>query len=318
MSVGCALRSARRATLLLGLIATPALAAEPLPAAEAGVWLQRISDASRRIPYEGVFVFQHGNAARTLSVANRPTATSAQTRLLTLDGQQWEVRCTEQASVTVMHNGNQIRSEKRLNNRHFPDLLPEQAAALVNWYHVRMAGTDRVAGRECSRVELVPKDAYRWGYELCVERHSGFPLRAVLVDDEGRALQRYSFAELRLGALPKTASQPMPAAPDTTRPLAAERVLVTALPPGFTRVAAVRRQLPRLSGEVEHWVFTDGLTYVSLFIEPATRPVETVRGQSRQGMTHMVKRQVGEFQATVLGDAPLVTVQHIAAGLSPR
>ena len=35
-------------------------------------------------------------------------------------------------------------------------------------------------------------------------------------------------------------------------------------------------------------------------------------------MVNLMRRQVGEFQATVLGDAPWVAVEAIAQGLEPR
>jgi negative regulator of sigma E activity len=46
--------------------------------------------------------------------------------------------------------------------------------------------------------------------------------------------------------------------------------------------------------------------------------VEPVKGQSRQGMINMLKRQVGDLQATVLGEAPWATVEAIATGLAPK
>jgi len=311
------------AGLILGLALGNPAVAEPLPAVEAAAWLQKISDASRRMAYEGLFVFQHGSGAQTLSVANRPAGEGAETRLVTLDGQQREVRCSQNSSVTLMLKGTELRAEKRLNKRHFPDLLPEQAAALANWYNVKVTDTDRVAGRDCSTVDIVPKDLFRWGYQLCVDRQTGFPLRAIMVDGNGRPMMQYMFAELHLGAQPKALDKvttvKAPAAPaESAKPLASERVVLSALPPGFTRIAAVRRQLPKLSGEVEHWVYSDGLTHVSLFLEPAAKPVETLKGQSRQGMINMIKRQVGAYQATVLGEAPWATVEFISANLSQK
>ena len=300
------------------LVASPALRADPLPPQEAAAWLQKIADASRRLGYEGVFVFQHGGSAQTLMVSNRPSGGSGESRLMTMDGEQREVRCTQQSSVTLMVNGTQLRLEKRLNKRHFPDLLPEQASTLANWYNVQLGDPDRVAGRDCTQVEIQPKDIYRWGYLICVDRQTALPLRAVMVNGQGQPLMNYSFAEVRIGASPKVDPRPMPVVPEVARPVSTDRIEVSGLPPGFSRIAAVRRQLPKLSGEVEHWVFSDGLTHVSLFLEPARRPVEAIKGQSKQGMINMVKRQVGDMQATVLGEAPWATVEAIAAGLIPK
>lgn len=299
-------------------LSTLGLAAEPLPANEAAALLQKISDASRRMGYEGFFVFQQGGSAQTLMVSNRPSGATVESRLITMDGSQREVRCTQQSSVTLMINGTQMHQEKRLNKRHFPDLLPENTAALTNWYSVSQGAPDRVAGRDCGNVEILPKDAFRWGYILCIDRNTAFPLRAVMVNGDGRPLMQYSFAEIKLGAMPKADGRPMPPLPEPARPVAGEDIGITALPPGFTRIAAVRRQLPNHTGEVEHWVFSDGLTHVSLFLEPARQPVEAIKGQSKQGMINMIKRQVGGMQATILGEAPWATVESIAMGLEEK
>jgi sigma-E factor negative regulatory protein RseB len=300
------------------LLPLAAQAADPLPPNEAAAWLQRMADSARRIPYEGVFVFRQGQDLHTLSVANRPVGQSNETLLKALDGMQREVRCTQNGSVAVTSEGAQVRMEKRLSKRHFPDLLPTNAATLANWYAVKLGEMARVAGLDCTQVELAPKDAFRWGYVLCAEKNSALPLKAVMVNEAGLPLMQFSFAELKLGAAPRIAPMPLPEMPAAARPVASERVTVTTLPPGYTRIAAMSRQLPNKPGEVEHWVFSDGLTHISLFLEAATRPVETMKGQSKQGALNMIQRQVGALQATVLGDAPWPAIEQVAMGLEPR
>jgi len=308
-----------RVALLLCLAAFGAQAADPLPAADAAAWLQRMADASRRLAYEGVFIFQHGNAAmQSLQVANRPAASGKDSRLTAMDGIQREVRCTRDISMNLMTEGGHVRAERRLNNRHFPDLLPANAGALANWYAVRLGEPSRVAGLDCQQVELAPRDAFRWGYVLCAEKDTALPLKAVMIDEAGRTLMHYTFAEIRLGAMPRNSTAPMPDMPANARPVAGERVGVKSLPPGFTRITAVKRKLPNKTGEVEHWVFSDGLTHISLFLEPASHPVEPMRGQSKLGMINMLTRQVGPLQATVLGDAPWPAVEAIAMNLEAR
>jgi len=172
---------------------------------------------------------------------------------------------------------------------------------------------------------MVPKDAYRWGYVLCADKESGLPLKATMVNETGQPLMQYAFAEIHIGSLPRLegsrdtkpiqAPLSMQSAPEAMRPINLETVSVSNLPPGFSRVSAVTRKLPNKRDAVEHWVFSDGLTHISLFLEPAAHPVKSVRGQSKQGMINMVKMQVGTLQATVLGDAPWPAIEAIAMGL---
>lgn len=303
--------------LLFAALPLPA-SAEVLGKAEASVWLQRMADASRRLAYEGVFVVQSGGKMQTLSISNRPSGAFKESRLAALDGLRREVRCSQAGSLSLVSEGGQVRMERRLNSRHFPELLPVDAARLADWYGVRLGEFARVAGLDCRQVELTPRDGYRWGYILCAEKETGLPLKAVMVNETGLPLMQYSFAEIRLGSAPRANQGALPELPKSARPIVEEHINVKQLPPGFKRVTAVQRKLPNRPNEVEHWVFSDGLTHISLFLEHGARPVETVRGQSKQGKINMLTRQVGPMRATILGEAPWAAVEAIAMGLETR
>lgn len=311
---------AAAALAVMALTTTAAQADSILSAAESAAWLQRIADASRQLAYEGVFVFSQGERIQTLQVANRPSGQGKESRLVILDGQPREVRCQDSESIRLTSEGNVTQLEQRSGTRHFPDLLPANANALAEWYNLRLGGMDRVGGHDCQRIDLLPKDRYRWGYQLCVEKKTALPLKAVMVNEAGQPMLHYAFAEVRIGTAPRPAPVPAAriAATSSLRPTSGEIVEVRQLPPGFERVAAMRRALPNQAGEVEHWVFSDGLTHVSLFLKQNERPVNAVKGNSARGMMHLLTRQVGKYQATVVGDAPWPTVERIAAGLAER
>jgi sigma-E factor negative regulatory protein RseB len=302
--------------LALALVA-PAWAGGELAETEAVAWLQKIADSARKQAYEGVFVMQTGDRMKTVQIENRPGNAS---RLLVLDGQQREVRCYRNAAVTLVWDAKGQRMERRQGSRHFPDLLPENPARLVEHYTVRLGGLDRVAGQECRTLELVPKDQYRWGHVLCADQVTGLPLRAVTVDGEGRSLAQYAFTTLGKGTTDKKADlEPSAmAAADDARPLDASVVAIKTLPPGYLREVAIKRKLPNRDGEVEHWVFSDGLGHISLFVEPAPKNLIGLKGQSTRGMMNMLTRKVGPYQVTVLGDAPWPAIESVAMNLTPR
>ncbi|MFN3594523.1 MAG: MucB/RseB C-terminal domain-containing protein [Thiobacillaceae bacterium] len=306
--------------LALPALLVDAALASDLPAQEAGAWLQRVADSARRLNYEGKFVFQQGDSMQTMRIVSRVVGPYKETQLFALDGTPREVVCRGGESLVVTTEGGVVRTERRPSTRHFPDLLPVNANALVNWYSVRVGEMDRVAGLECRWLVLVPRDAFRWGYHLCVEKDSALPLKAMMVNDAGRPLQQFAFTEIRIGSNTRPASNARAQAPaePATRAQATEVITVRQLPPGYTRVAAVKRRLPNRPNEVDQWVFSDGLTHISLFIEPAVRPVETVKGESPHGMLNLLTRQVGSWQVTVLGDAPWPAIETIATNLAER
>jgi sigma-E factor negative regulatory protein RseB len=298
-----------------------ALAGEPLPGPEAAALLQRMADAARRLPYEGQFYLAHGDLSRAMRVVNTPSAAGKSSLLVFMDGPPQEVRCERGGSVSITSEGHTRRLERRMNSRYFPDLLPADAAALAAWYTVRLGNPDRVADLPCQDVHLQPRDHYRWGYVLCAEKNSYLPLRVEMRNDAGKSLLKYAFTQVSINrpitvqALPRAAL----AASEGPVPAADAPILVRQLPPGFVRVAAVKRTLPNRPGEVEHWVFSDGLTYISLFLEHATQPVEQpVKGESGKGMINLLTRQVGNWRVTVLGDAPWPAVEAVAMNLAAK
>lgn len=300
-------------------LAGPAWAGTDSPDAEAATWLQRISDASRRLPYEGIFVMQMGDRIKTVQVENKASGLTSTSRLVVLDGQQREIRCYRNESVTLVWDAKGQRLERRLGARHFPDLLPQNTARLADNYNVRLGGVDRVAGLECRTLELLPKDQYRWGYLLCADQMTALPLRAVMVDGQGHPLVQYAFTSVRRGAGGKTDSMPPDIPPsDEMRLLETGAVTVGFLPPGFAKEVAIRRKLPNRSGEVEHWVFSDGLSHISVFVESAPKNAVSMKGQSSRGMMNMLTRKLGGYQVTVLGDAPWPAVEAVARGIALR
>lgn len=309
----------RRGLLCLAcLLPIQAWSADAPPSLAAADWLQRVADAPRRLSYEGMFVFQLGDAMQTVHVVNRPAGDGKDSRLTMLDGAPREVRCNKDESVSVSSQDGQPKFERRLNSRHFPGLLPNNTERLLAWYSVKVGEVTRVAGLECRQLELSPKDRFRWGYVLCAAKENNLPLKAVMLNERGQPLMQYAFTEVHFGDGAATpAAKAAIAAGDMPYATAGDTLRVKQLPPGFLREMSVKRKLPQ-HGEIEHWVFSDGLTHISLFIEPMAGPLQPVKGESKQGMVNMLVRQVGDYRVTVLGEAPWPAVEAIAMALEAK
>lgn len=299
------------------LLALPVQAEEGLPPREAGAWLQRMADAARRVSYEGEFFFQQGDFSQSLRVVNDASAGGKRSLLTFMDGQFREVRCEGGDSVNITPDGRSTRMVKRISSRHFPDLLPPDPGSLGTWYTVQLGPVDRVANLPCQEVRLLPRDQFRRGYVLCAERHTALPLRVEMINENGESLYKYIFTQVRIGRASPFHSLPRGTveAEAAAKAEGPEPIQVRQLPPGFNRVATLKRRLPNRPEAVDHWIYSDGLTYISLFLEQARQPVESVKGESRKGMMHLFTRKVGDWQVTVLGDAPWPAVESVAMNL---
>ncbi len=90
--------------------------------------------------------------------------------------------------------------------------------------------------------------------------------------------------------------------------------------PGFRLAGCVVRGIES-GGEpvsVLHAVFSDGLTHVSLFVEPYRSDRHRAEMHARFGAAHTVMRRLGEHWITVVGGVPAATLALFADALERR
>ena len=93
--------------------------------------------------------------------------------------------------------------------------------------------------------------------------------------------------------------------------------------PGFRQVSCVKRPLDGpgqfdkdgAEPQVLQTIYSDGLTYVSVFIEPFNVRRHTRPMQASVGATQTLMLQQGEWWVTVVGDVPPATLSGFARGL---
>jgi sigma-E factor negative regulatory protein RseB len=90
---------------------------------------------------------------------------------------------------------------------------------------------------------------------------------------------------------------------------------------GFRQISCVKRSLDAAgdgerapSAEVLHAIFSDGLTHVSVFVEPH-RADRHRAGTAAFGATYTLMQPLGPFWITVMGDVPMATLKLFAAAL---
>ena len=89
--------------------------------------------------------------------------------------------------------------------------------------------------------------------------------------------------------------------------------------PGFRLAGAVRRPLDGGGDEtVLQAVFTDGLTHVSLFVEPVESRRDYADLSGRLGATATLRQRRGLHWITVMGDVPPATLRAFADALQRR
>jgi len=286
---------------------------------EAFLLLQRIANAAHQLNYSGSFVYQHGQSMETSHVTHMKDARGEYEKLVMMDGHRRQVFRDNDEVYCFLADDKTVMVDKRHSKRTFPALLSTQLADLNEHYDIKFGGQERVAGRDSQVIVLTPKDAYRYGHRLWADKQTGLLLKASIWNDQNAMVDQFFFSDIKIGgAIDRKEVKPRLQGKKLVRSTSEnmdEAVPIdpgwdiSAPPPGFKHMMAIKRVLPGAHMPVNHIVFSDGLAAVSVFIEPASG--KTVPGLSSQGAVHVYTRIVADHQITVLGEVPTATVIKI-------
>jgi sigma-E factor negative regulatory protein RseB len=330
-----ALSVATAFTALEGRAATAAASAAAT-APDTAAWLERVHQAASERNYQGMQVFAAGGSVSSSHIAHYCTGHEQFERVDMLDGQLRQVLRHDDMVYTVWPQRQLAVVEQRELLSPFPALLPARASMrLGDFYELSPEGRDRVADHEAEVFLLRPRDALRYAQRLWTERDSGLLLRADVLGPHGEVLESSAFSDVAIGVKPQPAVVLLP-----LKQLQGYRVVHPAVThtrleqqgwalkhavPGFEEISCVRRALDPLAplGSPAHVetlqaIYTDGLTHVSLFIEPYDPQRHPHAMHSAVGATHTLMGREGSSWITIVGDVPLGTLKQFAATLERR
>jgi len=323
--------------LLLANVASAQPASDPQnEVREAREWLSRIHEATASRNFVGTFVVSAGGMMFSSRIAHFCDGTNQFERIESLDGQMRQVYRRNEAVTSLWPRVKVAVLETRQLTTRFPALLPAGAERIVESYRVRPLGEGRVAGHEAHVLLLSPRDGFRFGYRLWADKDSGLLLRAEVFNDRDVVLESSAFSDLIIGAKPQpelvTRAMKKLDGYRIVQPvlepveLQAEGWSLRDAPPGFDHVSSVRRSMaandaadtPGPGAPVLQSIYSDGLTYVSVFIEPFVPDLHKRESLMMFGATQTLVRRDGDWWVTVIGDVPVVTLRAFASGLKRR
>jgi sigma-E factor negative regulatory protein RseB len=276
--------------------------------ADALNWLMRAAAAAKQQNYSGVYVYHHGEHVEVLRVLHRIDASGEQEKVEVLDGTPRQFLRINNDVYCHLPDGKHVRLERNTARRFFPALLPAQPASLLDYYDAKLGGVERVAGRPCQIVTLEPRDGYRYAYNLWLDKYTGLPLKSRIVNSNGGVVSMYVFSEIQTGKAPAALlfrnDMVGKRIQKATLDQPAEVAWSVTPPPGFERVQEAVRTLPGKAAPVTHLVFSDGLSVLSMFVEPADPQVQSLHGLSAEGAIGVYVREVGGHTVTTLGEVP--------------
>ena len=163
-------------------------------------WLDRMSAAMSQMSYQGTFVYAQDNELQTMRITHVSDASGVRERLVSLSGSNSEVIRDADGVVWIPGDGSSIISDSAYRRTYFPELPFRDGDPALQSYSVELGGDALIAGHRARLVKVLPRDHYRYGYRLWLEKHSGLLLKWELVDTHRKPLAKLMFTDLRLGA----------------------------------------------------------------------------------------------------------------------
>ena len=288
-------------------------------------WLERMRAAMAQMSYQGTFVYIQGTGAvETMRLTHVVDEHGIRERLVSLSGTPREVLREDGHVRWITGPDHAIMADAYTDRPMFPDLPLDDLREAAASYEFELGGMERIAGHSGRRLNIIPRDEYRYGYSLWLEKHSGLLLQWILTEQGGDVLAQLLFTELKMGSQVdldelRLRSSELKSGQDRETSQALRAVTKpplwapSDLPPGF-RLASHRQQIQQ-DNVLEHLVYSDGIATVSVYVEANGETPALSPGLSRLGTTHAFCRSAESVVITVVGDVPARTVQRIGEGV---
>lgn len=303
-------------------------------------WLKTVAFAGHQTDYSGVFVYQYDNSVETSRITHLAEVDGEYEKIESLDGPKREI-VRHHGQVWSYINHKMVQVDSHQGRGSFPSLLPEQLSALSANYQARQAGTERVAGYQAQVILFQPKDNLRYSHKIWAHTDSGLLLKAAVLGDKNQVVEQYAFTQLQIGGkidrswVRKTTSSspgdekllsghPQDASAGkrgSDQSGSAETAkggshtnsgwVAGALPAGFKKTMEIQRPMRGKHAPVTQMVFSDGLSAISIFIEPDDGDEDDVEGLSSRGAVNLYHKVLDRHLITVVGEVPPRTVMQV-------
>lgn len=288
-------------------------------------WLDRIAEANQRYSYQATFVYHSDKQLSALKLLHLGDEHSPRGKLVSLTGPQREL--VQNSSVFGSAFGGE--GHPHVDRNAVPGVVMPRSD-IDEYYTSVTHRSDRIAGRETDVVFISPRDHYRYGFRLWLDRETGLALRSDMLDSTGEVVEQTMFTSVEFMSNEAVSAQfetsasaavePKTGSPGSA-PIAAEAGSAVAwrverAPMGFSVVdRVVHSGSPTHPHGNEQLILSDGLASVSVFIESAANTRRSFVGKTRRGAVNAFGTMVDGRQITVVGEVPVATVEMIGQSI---
>jgi sigma-E factor negative regulatory protein RseB len=283
--------------------------------------LEKAAQAARKLSYKGIFLYQNHQDVRSIEITHLNNGAEEFARIVTLDGKPREALSQGKNMVVFNPHKENVLIQTRQNQSLFPAILPPDIESVKAIYTLRFADQERVGGREAQIVYLEPRDEYRYLYKLWLDKEYGLILKMSILDHQQKVIEQASFNQIALFSgqdlnwfKPNVDTHKKYIMDDASNNKVSNEKYCTIanLPAGYREVSHVTRMMGNQPQPVHHWIFSDGLSFVSLFVNQIPKGQKSRVGETQVGSSHIFARVMNGNQIMVVGEVPQATIQKIS------
>jgi len=293
---------------------------------EANRWLKRMSMVLKTSNYVGTFVYIHNSHLESMRIVHRADHRGEKEKLSSLNGAAREIIRNNDSLRCFLPDSKSVVVEKSRPRKYIPDALLKSSSSLYKNYYLSVLGSDRVAGKEAKIIAITPRDKYRYGYRLWLDKSNAMLLKSDVINEKGVAVEQFMFTHLEYRkSITDDELEPSVSGKkwkwfgkkSSKAILKKHQWFVDKLPKGFKESMYVEHGLPASRMPVDHLVFTDGFSSVSVYVEKVQKGRMPLKGISNMGAVNAFGKKINGYQVTVVGEVPKATVMMIGNSVKP-
>lgn len=283
--------------------------------------LQQMQQAMATLNYSGTIAFMENGQLDTMKYFHAAKDGAEQERLMSLNSPMREViRDSGKVSCTFKDSHKKIVNHRPVSQSFIID-LPENLANLAQWYEINITGEESVAMRPALVVDIQPRDNYRYGRRIWLDKENNLPLKVEVHGADGETLEQVVFTDLTVAeqiAFVNERQQHETSEVQHIHQLHSEpfdqaSFELESLPAGFEKVFFSRMSMHKSGKPVDHLLLSDGFSSISIYLDDHGEDIQ--EGLHTVGSVNSYTRFFSDRQATVMGEVPASTVQFIAHGI---
>lgn len=305
--------------LLLGLCLCIILAggnsraAEPVSTADI---LGLLGASNSQLIFHGTFVHVVDNETRTFDIKREWSDDNHfSDTIVPLEGKPDPIKRKIEDGLNDCRKSSDNNSFVYNHHTGFPFIFSGNSASLNAFYDVSVGTKVRLADHYAWPVYFNSRDDFRYNYVLWVEESSGLLLKYQLSTPKGEILEQYMFTHVYIDSVADQSSQDVENETAVSKCMTAMMTNASYQPYEFNEIDIPQGYMtvrhPDLSADYSdsetsrHFLFSDGISYFSLFIQPLSTDKQIVDSVSQMGALTIAGKISENRQITLVGPVPV-------------